>query len=93
MNRLSTVIEVDSWNPITIPCFFCVCLSILYFYQFIDLFKDIIHYHFQTIWVAEYRFNDSKQCMPYLVDAFSGISHLRFLCLIMSNLMGTLYKC
>ena len=55
---------------------FFVC--IFRFYTFINLFKDIIHYHFQTIWVAEYRFNDSKQCMPYLVDAFSGISHMRF---------------
>ena len=30
------------------------------FYQFIYLFKDIIHNNFQTTWVAEYRFNDSK---------------------------------
>ena len=47
--------------------------SILYFYQFIYLFihlfiylfKDIIHSHFQSIWVAEYRFKDSKECIPY----------------------------
>ena len=45
--------------------FFVLFFSILYFYQFIYLFKDIIHNDFQTLWVAEYRFNDSKQCMPY----------------------------
>ena len=46
--------------------FFCMCVfTILYFYQFIYLFKDIIHNYFQTIWVAEYSFNDSKQCIPY----------------------------
>ena len=29
--------------------------------QFICLFIDIIHYYFQTILVAEYRFNDIKR--------------------------------
>ena len=28
--------------------------------NFINSFIDIIHNHIQTIWVAEYRFNDSK---------------------------------
>ena len=48
MNRLSTVIEVASSNPITLSFF-----SILYFHQFVFfLFIDIIHNHFQSIWVA-----------------------------------------
>ena len=38
---------------------------------------DIIHYHFQTISVDKIRFNDCKQCIPYWVDPFSGISHIR----------------
>ena len=74
MDRLSTVIEVTSSNPVNVPCFFR-----LIFFLFIYLFIDIIHDHFQTNLIAEYRFNDCKQCMPYcLVDAFSGISHMRF---------------
>ena len=74
MNGLSTVIEIASSDPVTLPCFFFD----IEFYQFIYLFKDIIHNHFQTTWVAEYRFNDSKQCIPYCVHAFSAISHRRF---------------
>ena len=57
MDRLSTVMEVVSSNPVTVPFFF-------FFFDFmfllIYLFIDIIHNHFQTISVAEYRFNDCK---------------------------------
>ena len=35
------------------------------FYVFIYLFIDIIDNFFQTISVAEYCFNDCKQCIPY----------------------------
>ena len=55
------VIQVASSNPVTVPCFF---FSILYFYQFIYIFKDIIHNHLQTIWVAENRFNDTNNAYP-----------------------------
>ena len=62
MHRLSTVMEVASSNPVT---FFFVFVFVFRFYilmnQFICLFIDIIHYHFQTILVAEYRFNDIKR--------------------------------
>ena len=57
--------------------FLCVCVFFDVIFLSIYLFKDIIHKHFQ-IWVAEYHFNDSKHCIPFLVDAFSGISHMRF---------------
>ena len=92
MGCLLTVIEGASLNPVTVPCVFFV-----FFFDFISLliylFKDIIHYHFQTISFNKYRFNDCKQCISYWVDAFSGISHIYVPCLIMSHLMGTLYKC
>ena len=46
---------------------FFVCFFRFYIFinLYIYLFIDIIHNHFQTIWIAEYRFNDSKQCIPY----------------------------
>ena len=53
--RLTAVIEVASSNPVTLP---------FYFHQFIYLFIDIIHNHFQSIWVAEYRSNDSNNAYP-----------------------------
>ena len=61
MDRLSTVMEGASSNPATVPCvLFC---GFFRFYIFINyLFIDIIHYHFQTISVDKYRFNDCKQC-------------------------------
>ena len=59
MNRLSTAIEVASSNPVTV--LFFLFLSIIY------LFIVIINNNFQTIWAAEYRFNDSKQCITYEV--------------------------
>ena len=78
MDRLSTVMEGASSNPVTLPCVFFFSF---FFFDFIFLsiylFIDIIHYHFQTISVDKYRFNDCKQCIPYRVDAFSGISHIR----------------
>ena len=41
----------------------------VFFFDFIFLliylFIDIIHYHFQTISINKYRFNDCKQCIPY----------------------------
>ena len=48
-----------------------------FIFSLIYLFIAIIHYHFQTISVDKYRLNDCKQCIPYSVDAFSGISHIR----------------
>ena len=56
--------------------FFSFFFSILYFYQSIYLFIDICHNHFQTIFVAVYRYNDCKQYIPNLVGVFSGISHM-----------------
>ena len=45
------------------------CVFFSFFFDFIFLlmylFIDIIHYHFQTISVDKYRFNDCKQCIPY----------------------------
>ena len=65
-----------SLNPVTVVL--CVCLFDFIFLSIYLLSIDIIHNHFQTIWVAEYRFNDSKQFIPYWVDTFSGSSHMRF---------------
>ena len=68
-----------SSNPVTVPCvflflfFFCFRLFFDFIFLLIHLFIDIIHYPFQTV----YRFNDCKQCIPYCVDAFSSISHIR----------------
>ena len=57
------------------------CFFFVFFFVFIILliylFIDIIHYHFQTISLDKYRLNDCKQCIPYSVAAFSGISHIR----------------
>ena len=39
---------------------FFVCVFLCLINLFMNLFKDIIHNNFQTTWVAEYRFNDSK---------------------------------
>ena len=61
MNRLSTVMEVASSIPVTVPCF----PPFLFIYVFIYLFVDTIYEYNQTIWVAEYSFNDRKQCIPY----------------------------
>ena len=71
MNRLYTVMEVSNSNPVTVPCFVCLFFSCCFFFDFIFLFiyryncLNKIHNHFKTIWVAEYHFNDSKQCIPY----------------------------
>ena len=59
MDRLSTVMEVASSNPVIAPCFFRSYILL------INLFIDIIHNHFQNFLDAEYRFNDSKRCIPY----------------------------
>ena len=64
-------------------CLRTLCLFVFFVFFFfvfiillIYLFIDIIHYHFQTISLDKYRFNDCKQCIPYWVDALSGISHI-----------------
>ena len=60
MDRLSTVMEGASSKSVTVPRFFFrVFFSILYF-LLIYLFIDIIefHYHYHTILVDKYRFND-----------------------------------
>ena len=49
-------------NPVTVYCFFVSVFFFDFIFLSIYLFKDINHNHFQTIWVAEYHFNDSKQC-------------------------------
>ena len=70
----------------------CVCFF-FGFYIFINyLFIDIVHYHFQTISVDKYRFNDCKQCYPIEL-MHSVVSCIYVPCLIMSHLMGILYKC
>ena len=64
MDRLSTVMEVASSNPFTVACvLFFVFFDFIFL--LIYLFLDIIHYHFQTISVDKYRFNDCKQCISY----------------------------
>ena len=40
--------------------FFFVFFFLCFINIFMNCFKDIIHNNFQTTWVAEYRFNDSK---------------------------------
>ena len=69
--------EGASSNPVTVPYFFFSFFFFVFIIILIHLFIDIIHYHFQTISLDKYRFNDCKQCIPYCVDAFSGISHIR----------------
>ena len=67
MNRLSTVMEVASLNPVTMPHFI---IFFFRYYIFINLSihryncLNIIHNHFQTIWVAVYRFNGSNNTYP-----------------------------
>ena len=61
MDRLPTVMEGASSNPVTVPYVFFFVFIILLIYLFID----IIHQHFQTISLDKYRFNDCKQCIPY----------------------------
>ena len=72
--------EVESLNPVTVPCWvLSICIFIcFYLFIYINNWLNIIHSYIQIIWVAELYFNDSKQCMPYLVDAFHGISHMHF---------------
>ena len=85
--------EVASSNPVTVLVllFFRGFFSILNF-LLIYLFIDIIHYRFKTILVDKYRFNDCKQCNPIEL-MHSVVSRIYVPCLIMSHLMGTLYKC
>ena len=56
--------EVESSNPVTVPCFFLFIflfyICIIYRYNCLN----IIHCHFKTIWAAEYRFNDNKNAYP-----------------------------
>ena len=59
---------------VTVPCFFYFIFSLIYLF----LIYRYNSHHFQTILVAEYRFNDSEQCIPYGVDAFRGISQMHF---------------
>ena len=69
---LYTVKGVASSNPVPVPCFVFDIIYIFFIYRYSCF--NIIHIHYQIIWAAELCFNDSKQCMPYLVDAFRGIS-------------------
>ena len=69
--------EGVSSNPVTVPCVFFSFFFFDFLFLLIYLFIDIIHYHFQTISVDKYHFNDCKQWIPYLADAYSGISHIR----------------
>ena len=90
MNRLYTVMEVASSNFVTIP-FFILFIFYLFIYRYNCL--NIIHNQFQIISVAEYHYNDNKQFIPYLVDAFPVAPRLCISCLLMSHLRDTMYKC
>ena len=56
--------EVASSNPFTVACVFFFRFFFDFIFLLIYLFFDIIHYHFQTISVDKYRFNDCKNAYP-----------------------------
>ena len=47
------------------PTLFVFFVCILFIFLSIYLFIDVIMSNFQSVWVAEFCFNDSKQCIPY----------------------------
>ena len=69
--------EFESRHRTLFLCCFVFVIFFDFIFLLIYLFIDIIHYHFQTISVKKYGFNYCKHCIPYWVDAFSGISPIR----------------
>ena len=66
--------------------------SIIYFYQFIYLFKDKTHNHFQTIWLLNIALMTTNTAYPI------ELMHLVASCICVFvfdnvHLMDTLYKC
>ena len=80
MNRLSTVIEVASSNPVTLPCFFFFACFFFRLYIFINLFIDIIR--------------DGRGLMLWLFVGPTGVYLLDFFCSgIQFNLLLSPYPC
>ena len=86
--------EGASSNSLTVPCVFLGFFSFFFDFIFllVYLFIDIIHYHFQTISVDKYRFMTASNAYPIEL-MHSVVSRIYVPCLILSHLMGTLYKC
>ena len=84
--------EGASSNPVTVPCFSFSFFFFFRFYIFINLFFFrfiIISKPFRLINIALMTANNA-----YPIELMhSVVSRIYVPCLIMSHLMGTLYKC
>ena len=84
--------EEASSNPVTVPCLFFSFFFFDFIFLLIYLFIDTIHYHFQHFRLMNIALMTANNAYPIEL-MHPVVSRIYVPCLIMSHLMGTLYKC